>query len=415
MHGEIVMKSRYPCRFTAVLFACAAALAACSPASTAQPATGAGAQSGQPPRTVGQSVMTENVVYALGQGRIAIIDPQGLRTVKELTDGLAGVSWGDPIVSTDERYLFANDQTNSQVVVIDTARQEIVKRLDVGPRPNHIYNPNHGKEIWTHSDEEGAFYVIDTDTLEVTARVVAALQGTGHGKLLYHPQLGSKAYATNTNDAAAFVIDLDKKAVTNVIPMCLTADGTGGTHGKAYSRESGQAYFQCSRGLNAMALVDPATDTVTRYLEGNGQIFTTPDERLAVIVDKGAGRLHVVDATRGSEIVASIPAEGGPDKISYYQDGAKLYGIVANTMTPDATVVDLTTMTVLARVPAGDINRPAGASSLHRSGDVAGRFYFTPASADGAVAIIDLESLTLHGMVPVDGADDVAFVGARQG
>jgi DNA-binding beta-propeller fold protein YncE len=359
--------------------------------------------------------MAENVVYAFGPGRIAIIDPQGLRTVKEITEGLSGVSWGDPIVSADERLLFANDQTNSQVVVVDTRRQEIVKRLDVGPRPNHIYNPNHSKDIWTHSDEEGAFYVINTDTLEVTARVVAALQGTGHGKLLYHPQLGAKAYATNTNDAAAFVIDLEKKAVTGVIPMCLTSDGTGGTHGKAYSQESGHAYFQCSRGLRTMAVVDPTTDTVVKELEGNGQIFTTPDERLAVIVDKGAGRLLVVDATKGSEIVASIPAEGGPDKISFYQDGARLYGIVANTLTPDVTVVDLNEMAVVTRIPAGDIKRPAGASSLHRGGEVAGGFYFTPASADGAVAIIDLKRLTLHGMAPVDGAEDVAYVGTPRG
>jgi DNA-binding beta-propeller fold protein YncE len=402
---------------SAILLTGVLTLAACASnaASPAPPASGAAPQTGQQARPAAQTVMAENVAYAFGPGRISIIDPQGLRTVKEITEGLAGVSWGDPIVSADQRLLFANDQTNSQVVVVDTARQEIVKRLDVGPRPNHIYNPLKGKEIWTHSDEEGAFYVIDTEKLEVTARVVAALKGTGHGKLVYHPQLGSKAYATNTNDAAVFAIDLDKKEVTRVIEVCRTADGSGGTHGKAYSPESGHAYFQCSRGLRTMVVLDPTTDTVVKELDGNGQIFTTPDERLAVIVDKGAGRLLVVDATKDSGIVASIPAEGGPDKIAFYQDGAKLYGIVANTLTPDVTVVDLQEMAVVTRIPAGDIKRPEGASSLHRGGEVAGDFYFTPASADGTLAIIDLKRMAPHGMVRVDGAEDVAFVGARKG
>jgi DNA-binding beta-propeller fold protein YncE len=389
------------------------ALAGCAPSAAppAQAPTGAGA----PANTAGQTVMAQNVAYVFGPGRIAIVDPQGLRVVKEITDGLAGVNWGDPIVSPDQRLLFANDQTNSQVVVVDTARQTIVKRLDVGPRPNHIYNPLHGNEIWTHSDEEGAFYVIDINRLEVVAKVVAALQGTGHGKLLYHPQLGSKAYATNTNDAAVFAIDLETKQMTKVVEVCRTEDGTGGTHGKAYAAPSGHAYFQCSRGLRTTVVLDPTTDTIVKELEGNGQIFTTPDERLAVVVDKGANRLLVIDATKGSEFVATIPAEGGPDKISFYQDGDKLYGITANTLTPDVTVVDLREMAVVTRIPAGDIKRPEGARNLHRGGEVANGYYFTPASGDGALAVIDLRSLSLHGMVPVPEADDVAFVGRGQG
>jgi hypothetical protein len=76
--------------------------------------------------------------------------------------------------------------------------------LDVGERPVHLWNPNHGSEIWTHADGLGAFYVIDQTSLAVSDPVVAALNDTGHGKLLYAEELGSKYYATNTNDPGGF-------------------------------------------------------------------------------------------------------------------------------------------------------------------------------------------------------------------
>lgn len=48
------------------------------------------------------------------------------------------------------------------MVVIDVDRRRVVKGIDVGGRPVHIYNPHFGSEVWVHSDEEGTFYVIDS-------------------------------------------------------------------------------------------------------------------------------------------------------------------------------------------------------------------------------------------------------------
>jgi len=68
----------------------------------------------------------------------------------------------------------------------------------------------------------------------------------------------------------------------------------------------------------------------------------------------------------------------------------------------------------VTRIFAGDIQRPEGATTLHRGGEVGGRFFFTPASADGLVAIIDAESLTLHDTVSVPNVGEVLFVGPHE-
>jgi YVTN family beta-propeller protein len=356
------------------------------------------------------TLTTKDVLYAFAPEKIAVIEPKSASIVKTISTGLVGVEWADPILSPDGRLVFVNDRANAKVIVIDAEEHEVIKKIPVGPRPVHIYNPLHGNEIWTHSDEEGAFYVIDTNSIEVTSRVVAALNNTGHGKLRYHETLGNKAYATNSNDPAVFVINLQNKSVTKTIKLCETEEGTGGTHGKAYSPYSKHAYFECSR-TGKTAVLDTTTDTLVKYLDGSGQLFETPDERFVVIMDKRNSKVHVIDATRGSEIIASIPVEGGADKIYFHEKDGRLYGFTANTLTPDSAVIDFQEMKVVKRIAAGDIERPEGAAFLHRGGDSGGGFFFTEASGDGVVAIIDVESQTLHAAVPLKKVDHVMYVG----
>ncbi|HEY7063441.1 MAG TPA: YncE family protein [Chloroflexota bacterium] len=360
--------------------------------------------------TQGGPAATENVVYGFGPGRIAIIEPQSARVVKEITSGLERTDFADPIVTPDNRWLLVNDQANAQVVVIDTAKQEIAKRIDVGPRPVHIFNPLKSNEIWTHSDEEGAFYVIDTNTMEVTARVVAARDNTGHGKLIDHPTLGSKAYATNVTSPDVWIVDLQGKQVTGSIPVC---DGQGGTHAKAYSSVSRHAYFECTATGKTM-VIDTGTDTVLKQLDGSGYLQTSPDEKYVVVLDKRNSRIQLIDASKGSEIAASIPVEGGADSLGFFEDGGRLYAFTANTLAPDAALVDFQDMKVVKRVAAGDIVRPEGASTLHRHGETDGNYFLTSASADGVITIIDTGKRTLHAAVPLPSANEVAYVGTRR-
>ncbi|MBM3895919.1 MAG: hypothetical protein FJ359_05740 [Thaumarchaeota archaeon] len=352
---------------------------------------------------------SEGMLYVFADGKIAIIDPHSGEIVKELTDGLENVSWADPILTPDGKHVLVNDRDNAQVIVIDTHEQEIIKRIDVGPRPVHIYNPNHGNEIWTHSDTEGAFYVIDAKTLEVTDVVVAAKNETlgGHGKLIYSEALGSKSAATNTKDNGIHLIDRDSKKAYGFVETCVN----GGTHGKAFSAASNHMYIECG-GDRKTVVVDAETDTVVTTIDGSGQIFEIPEKDLIVIVAKKNNQLIVVDATT-DEVVATIPVEGGPDKLLFYKNNEKIYGFTANTLSPDTAVIDFDTMQVVKTIPAGDIARPEGALFYHRGGDIGDKFFFTPADGDNLVSIIDAENLELHMQIPLEGPHGLIFVSSH--
>lgn len=353
----------------------------------------------------GGDVPTENVVYAFAPDGIAVVDPEAGEVVAEVPGDFEEVSWGDALASSDGRRLFVNDGTNARVVVVDTQAHAMETGIDVGPDPVHMYNPRDG-EFWTHSDEEGAFYVVDAAENAVTDLMVAALEDTGHGKLAYHPDLGSKAYATNTNDPGVHVLDVESREATGFVEL----DGVSGTHAQRYNPSNGLAYFETIGERARIVAVDPADDAVVTSLDFTGHLYNTPDGERLVVTDKGENLVHVVDAAT-NEVEESIPVEGGPDKIYFHEHDGTTYGFTANTLTPDTAVIDFDELAVVERVPAGDIARPEGAQFFHRGGLTADGWFVTPASGDGVVSIVDADALERHAAVPVPGVETVAYVG----
>lgn len=276
----------------------------------------------------------------------------------------------------------------------------------MGPDGTHMYHPN-DEEMWAHSDAEGTFYVIDTESHEVTETVVAGLEEEGHGKLLYHEDFGTTGYATNVNDPAAHIIDLEAYERSDSIEL----GDEGGTHYKAYGPQNGLAYFERSGGVGTTAVVDTETDEVVDELDFTGGMYLSSDEELLGIIDEN--EIHFVDVTtEDSEEVGSVEVEGGPDALEYYEADDTLYGFTANTQEATATVIDIDAFEEVDRIDAGDIQRPEGAEFLHRSGVSGDGYLFTPAGADGTVAVIDMEAQELIEHVPVEeGVDTVQYLG----
>jgi len=362
----------------------------------------------------GQDVSDGNVIYAFAPDRVAVIDPEAGEVLAEITSGITNVSWGDPIAVPEQNRLFVNAVNNAQVIVFDTDEQAIEDRVEIGPDPVHMYNPVEG-ELWSHADAEGAFYVVDAADLSVTDRVVAALEDTAHGKLTFHEELGDKAYATNTNDPGLHVVDLAGKETTGFVETCAADDGEdGSTHAATYNPVSDRTYAECLPPQSGSAAVDVSDDTVAEQFDVAGTMVNTPDDRFVVWVDKTNDKLEVLDAEAG-EFAATIPVEGGPDGIEFRERDGTLLGFTANTLTSDTAVVDFEELSVVTRIEAGEIARPEGADTFHRTGLAAGGYFVTPASGDGVVSVIDAEALELHAKVPVaEGVEGVAYVGAPE-
>lgn len=260
---------------------------------------------------------------AAGASSISVIDAAKLKLIKAISMP-EGTIWNDPVTSPDGSRIFVNNASAAapSLVVINTLTQEIEATLPVGGSPVHIYNPNHGDEIWTHSDKQGAFYVFDVDTLALKATVQAALAGTGHGKLLYDPTIAPLAFATNVTSPSAFPINLEHKTAGYAIELCSgigevsctlntqcdTAGGytcdvgdgkcedttsarqqvkIGGTHDKAISPYNNKAYFQCSGGVSGYGIVDLDSMALldSNALSLSGTATQSPDHRFVMLVN----------------------------------------------------------------------------------------------------------------------------------
>ncbi|QCS44467.1 YncE family protein [Natrinema versiforme] len=343
--------------------------------------------------------------YAFDPETIGLIDPGEGEVVDEITDGVEGYAHGDAVVTNDGSQLFVIETSASQVLVIHIETREITAEVPMGPAGTHMYHPN-DEEMWAHSDAEGTFYVIDTTDHEVVETVEAGLGAEGHGKLLYHEDFGSTGYATNVNDPAAHVIDMDAYERIDSIEL----GDEGGTHYKGYSPQASLAYFERSGGVGTTAVVDIESNEVVDELDLAGGMYLTPDEQL--LGNIGEEEIRFLDATsEDSDEVGTVGVEGGPDALEYYEADGTLYGFTANTMSPDATVVDVDELEVVDRIDAGEIERPENTHSLHRSGVSGDGYFFTPASADGTVAVIDMADRELIEYVPVeDDVDTVQYV-----
>ena len=348
---------------------------------------------------------SEGLVYAFAPNTIAIIDPEEGAVIDEITDGLDDEGWGDPRITADYSEIYVIRESPSQVLVIDTEGREIVDEVDIGPGPTHMYHPN-DDEMWAHADDEGAFYVIDTDSHEVAEIVQSGLENEGHGKLLYHEDFGSMGYATNVNDPAALIIDLEAYERTDYIEL---ENEDEGTHYKAYSPETGLAYFEFG---DETVVVDLENNEILERLDFSGGMYLSPDEQVLGVLD--GDTIRFLDATsEDSDELGAVDVDDGPDALRYHEaDDGTLYAFTAHTQTDQGSIIDVEELEIVETVDIGDIVRPEGARFLHRTGVAGGGYFITPADADGFVAIVDMEARQLVDHVEVEeGVDTVQFVG----
>ena len=324
----------------------------------------------------------------------------------------AGPSWGDAILSSDGSRIFVNATSVDKVAVFDVASGSLEAVLDVGARPVHLYNPNHGDEIWTHADGEGAFYVIDQGTLAVSEPVVAALADAGHGKLVYAEDLGSKYYATNTNDPGAFVIDGAAKTDGTHIPLCGAPceddpDSTcGGTHDKAYNPGMGWALFQCS-GVSGgnYAFVDASTDEVVHDLVPiTGGIANTPGGEYILVIDGDLVQIWDTSAANhdGLTFDATLTLSGHPSdrgtEFRQTDDGGWEAWMPQNEGSK-VIVVDLDSRAT-EEIEIGSLTPPPDAGHFARRSALGADYFFN--ANDQGVVMIDLETHELTQGLAVD-------------
>jgi DNA-binding beta-propeller fold protein YncE len=358
-------------------------------------------------RTIAANVGTHNVIYTFSPSKITIVDP---KTMQAASIPETNIAWGDVLVSPDRKLVFANDRTHNAVQVISVDSMKVIKSIPVGERPVHSYNPKGGKEIWTHSDIEGTFYVIDIASLAVTHKVLAATDSKkgGHGKLLWSAQLGDKAYATNVNDRNLHVLSLSQYRETGTIDT-----GCKGTHGHSYNIPTKTVYIACNDGH--VVVIDPATDGVLTTLAGGSQVWPgAHDEWMSedspYLVSPTPDDMKIID-TAARMNVGSI-AVNDTGYVVVRRLAGKTVAFAAGNKMPFVYVMDVKSMKVLKQI---NVNSPTAGQpeGNEGGGDILDRgdtLYVVRAN-DGLLTLLDMKELrVLRSLFIEIGVNHVVYV-----
>ncbi|KAK9840521.1 hypothetical protein WJX84_006832, partial [Apatococcus fuscideae] len=161
---------------------------------------------------------TTGAFYVFADSAIQVVDPTSLTIVKNITQDQNGkpltnsagasITWNDVVyiqgANTSVAYIYANEgdiygsgaSAYSYVTVVDVrhvtiipshseAMRIVVDRVQVQPRPVHIYTVQQTQQVWSHSDATGNFSIISVSkagSLNSTIPSYASIPG--HGKLL---------------------------------------------------------------------------------------------------------------------------------------------------------------------------------------------------------------------------------------
>ncbi|KAK9864411.1 hypothetical protein WJX84_003429 [Apatococcus fuscideae] len=285
--------------------------------------------------------------YVFADAVIHIIDATSLTVVKNITRDQAGNTltnalgaprtWNDVVYIQDSgdglAYIFANEgdiygsgssasSAYSYTTVIDVHTQQIVDRVQVQPRPVHIYAVTQTQQVWVHSDTTGYFDIIDVAAAgSLNSTVLDYARQAGHGKLLVDDSLFPSAYGTNVNEQFISEFDLEGATRTGVYNFSsFTGKACTGTHSLVYSNYSSHIFLECVDGgtLEWNALTN---QPVYFHMNITGYISAAPaDDRILVTASNYNWATVLTPLGNGvpAELAYTISIPGNPAQQPVY-------------------------------------------------------------------------------------------------
>ena len=307
------------------------------------------------PHTIVALSHTDHTVYE--------IDPVSGRTMHTFK---AAEQPHEGVAAPDGRTYYAAIPNGPHVVVLDAAtfaqKALITSPFFTSSRPNKSASPHgsaltsDGRKLYVgleNADVPG-IVVIDTATNRVIKKIDVMLRG-GHF-LAIQPKTDTLYYPMR-EDHRVLVIDTKTDTVTAIIPI------EGGPVGVGFA-PNGEVWIH-NDGDGAVHVIDSATNTVVRTLKGlgkgAGRMAVSPDGRFAASTHGGSEDVALIDAATKT-VLATIPVGKGPGFPIFSPDGSRLY--VMNYGMGDIAVIDTATKAIVARHKAGAT--PFGGSLLVR-------------------------------------------------
>eukprot|EP00850_Spirogloea_muscicola_P009065 SM000050S16990 [mRNA] locus=s50:189650:192751:- [translate_table: standard] len=335
--------------------------------------------------------------------------------------------WSASTASADHT-LFVNviyNETIGAVFVLNVQQQAVVATIVLTSRPVHNYYIPYLQQIWSHSDSEGTFDVIDAKPpYEVISNTV--LDGSekipGHGGLLFdigkpthhilpthtstEPNIG---YVTNVNQPGVYEVNLLEDATgqanNRVSFLNFTAVGSvnnktivcPGTHDLRYSQVAGRVFVVCtsddeggdeSGPQPGLVEFNPDNNEITDFWQIRADhVYVTPDQSYLLAVAPDRNIIHTLHFTAGNSFnYTAITVNGTPSSVAFYPittaSGASSYmAYISLANGPGMAAVDLLKIfSCGANCPTSELNsyitiikmgqqNPLGASGYNFVGD----------------------------------------------
>ena len=282
-----------------------------------------------------------HTAYVLNSGGgISVIDT----TTNTVADDVIGL--GNPwtgAISPDASRLYV--ATGAAVPVIDTSSNLVVGSIGLSVNAVAI-SPDGSRAYFTHPYSEG-LVVVDTASDDVVSEIPVG--PSPHG-LAISPD-GAYAYVTDYIENNVRVVDLDAETVEATIPV-------GDQPLTAAVGPDGERVYVGNHESDSITVIDAATnDVVGSPIPVGDNPFTiafTPGGERAYVVDFGGATVSVID-TETDDVVDTISVGLNPTGIAITPDGSRAY--VANQGDDTVSVLDLVSGTVVNELSVGPFPR----------------------------------------------------------
>lgn len=212
-----------------------------------------------------KEVLSKVYVANIGAHEVGVIDVAKQELVKRINVGsayvmavvdmpkklteIAGVA--HPTLTLDLRYVYAADGNSNQVAVIDTATDEVIATIPVGDEPWRTYASPDGKTMVVLSNGDQTISVIDTRTNKVVATFPGGEDMTG----VNFVNGGKKAYVISRGEGAVYVYDMERMKELKRIKL-----GNDMDLETASTTPDGKKLYLASSRSNSVFVFDADTD-----------------------------------------------------------------------------------------------------------------------------------------------------------
>ena len=236
-------------------------------------------------------------------------------------------------VSPDGRNVYVSGDLASTVSVIDTVSDRVAHTIEVGKAPHGLAMKSDGKLLLVavYGDDRVAF--VDTSTRAVIGTVAVAkphnIAISTDDKVAY---IGSQ----EPGHFALVVVDLVTRAVVRSVRLDKSPRGVE-------FGNDGKALYYTQAGVNAIQVLDPASDKVVAEISTGASPHVAGYYRgtsVGVAVVQGPSELLLFNPATNAA-VRSVAVGKQPHWVATGGDGKKAY--VTNEGSNDFTVVDLAT------------------------------------------------------------------------